>query len=74
MSARPEGREAGERAGGPTQGGKRGRGAMGVECTLVVLGTGGPVENKVVLYHIPSIPCEFAPVPATSRPFSSNGS
>eukprot|EP00959_Pyramimonas_sp_CCMP1952_P036489 763702-Pyramimonas_sp.AAC.1 len=42
MLAGPKVGERWEQVGSWTQGEKRGRGAMGVESTLAVIGTGGP--------------------------------
>eukprot|EP00976_Prorocentrum_cordatum_P046415 938342-Prorocentrum_minimum.AAC.5 len=40
----PKRGEQREKVGNWTQGEKRGRGPMGVECSLAVIGTGGPVR------------------------------
>eukprot|EP00959_Pyramimonas_sp_CCMP1952_P085234 1782031-Pyramimonas_sp.AAC.1 len=45
VSRAERGRAVGAPAGNWTQGEKRGWGAMGVECTLAVVGTGGPVKR-----------------------------
>eukprot|EP00959_Pyramimonas_sp_CCMP1952_P454660 9470252-Pyramimonas_sp.AAC.1 len=44
MLAGPKGKAV-EKVGNRTQGEKRGWGAMGVECTLTVIGKGGPVDR-----------------------------
>eukprot|EP00959_Pyramimonas_sp_CCMP1952_P263008 5499796-Pyramimonas_sp.AAC.1 len=48
------GRAVGAQPGNWTRGERRGRGATGIECTLAVIGTGGPVAWLLAARHVSS--------------------